>query len=67
MSEAEEKMLELCGIIAAALDNVARANLETLAILQSALGLREGLRAPDELIGPAHFLDGAPIQKGLGK
>ena len=64
MTEADERILQLCETLAIVADNMSRAHLEVLEILQSALGLREGLRAPDEMSEPTHFLDGAPIRKG---
>ena len=63
MTETEERMLALCEAMAEVSGNTARMCVEVVEILQSALGLREGLRAPDELENPTHFLDGAPIRK----
>lgn len=63
MTDTEERLFSLCENIAIALDNTARLSLEVTEILQSALGLREGLRAPDEMAEPTHFLDGAPVKK----
>lgn len=65
MSETEERMLALCETVACALESTARLGMEVTEILQSALGLREGLRAPDEMTAPANFLDGSPVGKGL--
>lgn len=62
MEYAEERLISLAETMAAALDNVAQAQIETLAILQSALGLREGLRAPDDAEAVTHFIDGTPVK-----
>lgn len=63
MSETEERMLALCETVACALESTARLGMEVTEILQSALGLREGLRSPDETSEPTHFLDGAPVKR----
>lgn len=62
MAENEERLFALCETVAIALDNATRVNLEILEILQSALGLREGLRAPDEMSAPQTFLDGSKVK-----
>lgn len=63
MTETEERILALCETIAEVSGNTARMCVDIVDILQSALGLREGLRAPDELENPTHYLDGAPVRK----
>lgn len=63
MTETEERLFALCETVAAALDNSSRLSIEIIEILQSALGLREGLRSPDETSEPTHFLDGAPVKR----
>ena len=63
MTETEDRLLAICEAMATATGDTARMCVEVVEILQSALGLREGLRAPDELENPTHYLDGAPIRK----
>lgn len=63
MTETEDRLLAICEAMATATGDTARMCVEVVEILQSALGLREGLHAPDELENPTHYLDGAPISK----
>ena len=63
MTDTEERMLTLCEMIATVTGDTARLCVEVVEILQSALGLREGLQLPDEMAEPKHFLDGSNIRR----
>ena len=64
MTETEERLVDLCETLAEVSGNTARMCVDVVEILQSALGLREGLRQPDDLYAPSVDLTGRQI-KGM--